>query len=407
MREDEMMASTLSPKPDHVPDDLVVDHDYVNLAGMAELGVYAASKRLHDGPDIFWTPRHGGHWMVTRAEDVKFVQENYAIFSHEEFMIPRVLMPFKPIPLAVDPPNHARYRAVMNPAFKPSAVARMREDARALTCELTEQLRPRGACEFVNDFARIMPVAMFLRIVDLPLDRREEFVAWGVAIMSSYDPDERRNAQIRVRDFLKTVLDQREGGEGIDLLTRVANWRRNPRFESDEETISMATLLFVGGLDTVASSLSYITHYLAQHPEAQDRLRRDTAIIPQATEELLRRFGLSNTGRILTQDFEYKGVLFKKDDMIMVPNNLSGIDDRAYSNPMEIDFDRGVGPFDHNTFGNGPHKCIGAPLARAEIEIFLEEFVGKMPEFRLDPDHRNVEHCGSVPGFDALYLRWD
>ena len=401
------MADLLAPKPDHVPDHLVVDHDYVDLADMAELGVYAASKRLHDGPDIIWTPRYGGHWLVTRAEDVKFVQENYEVFSHEEFMIPRLLNPFKVVPLSVDPPNHARYRAVLNPAFTASKIAKMRGDAKVLTIELIEQIRPKGQCEFVNEFARIMPVAMFLRIVDLPLDRREEFVAWGLAIMSSYDRDERMKANMRVRDYLKTVLDEREGGEGEDLLTRVANWRRNPRFESDEETLSMATLLFVGGLDTVASSLSYITHYLAQHPEQQERLRKDQDIIPKAAEEFLRRFGLSNTGRILTRDFEYKGVLFKKDDMIMVPNNLSGIDDRAYPNPMVVDFDRGVGPMDHNTFGNGPHKCIGSGLARAEIQVFLEEFVSQMPEFRLDPDRVNVEHCGSVPGFDELYLRWD
>jgi cytochrome P450 len=404
------MADTipeLTPRPAHVPEELVADYDYVKPAGLREVGVYRAASRLHDGPDIIWTPRHGGHWLVTRAQDVKFIQENYEVFSHEEFMIPRQLQSFKPIPLAVDPPNHARYRAVMNPAFMPKAVARMREDARALTIELTEAIKPNGACEFLSEFARIMPVTMFLKIVDLPLDRREEFVEWGIAIMSSYDISARTQAMIRVREYLKSVIDEREGGEGEDLLTRVANWRRNPRFENDEETISMASLLFVGGLDTVASSLSYIAHYLAQNPGQQQRLRDDPAIIPAASEEFLRRFGLSNTGRIVTRDFEYKGVLFKKDEMIMVPNNLSGIDERAYRDPFTVDFDRGIGPFDHNTFGNGPHKCIGAPLARAEIQIFLEEFVGRMPEFRLDPDRENLEHCGSVPGFDELHLRWD
>src|SRR3546814_17172382 len=105
-------------------------------------------------------------------------------------------------------------------------------------------------------------------------------------------------------------------------------------------SLSMATLLFAGGLDTVASELSYITHHLARHPEQQRRLREEPEIIPAVREEFLRRFGLSNTGRILTRDFEYKGVLFKKDEMIMVPNNLSGIDDRMYDRPMEVDFDR-------------------------------------------------------------------
>ena len=397
----------MTPKPDHVPAHLVVDFDYIHPAGMDELGVYGAMKRLHEGPDIVWSPRHGGHWLVTRAEDVRFVQNNYEIFSHEEFMIPRVLQQFRPVPLAVDPPNHARYRAVINPGFTPAKVARMREDARALTIELVDKIGPNGQCEFLSEFARIMPVTMFLKIVDLPLDRREEFVAWGLAIMSSYVAEERMAAQVRVRNYLKSVLDDREGGEGDDLLTRVAGWRRNPRFQSEEEVMSMATLLFVGGLDTVASELSYITHYLAQRPDKQQRLRDDKAVIPAASEEFVRRFGLSNTGRIITQDYEYKGVLFKKDEMVMVPINLSGIDDRLYENPMEVDFDRGTGPLDHNTCGNGPHKCVGAPLARAEVQVFLEEFVGRMPEFRLDPERKPVEHCGSVPGFSELYLRWD
>ena len=402
-----MTVPVLTPKPDHVPDELVVDYDYIRPAGMEEEGVYEAVKRLHSGPDIIWSPRHGGHWMVTRAEDVKFVQENYEVFSHEEFMIPRALMPLKPLPLAVDPPNHARYRAVINPGFTPKNVARMRVEARDLTIELIENIRPNGGCEFLSEFARVMPVTMFLRIVDLPLDRREEFVEWGIAIMSAYDPAQRMAAMMRVREYLKTILDEREGGDGEDLLTRVAAWRSNPRFQSDEETLSMASLLFVGGLDTVASSLSYITHYLAQHPEMQARLRREPELIPTASEEFLRRFGLSNTGRILTRDFEYKGVLFKKDEMIMVPNNLSGIDERRYKCPMDVDLDRGTTPADHNTFGNGPHKCVGAPLARAEIQVFLEEFLTRVPEFRLDPDKQNVEHCGSVPGFDELHLRWN
>lgn len=397
----------LTPKPDHVPDDRVVDFDYIRPMGMEEVGVYRAMKRLHDGPDIIWTPRHGGHWLVTRAEDVRFVQENYEIFSHEEFMIPRALMPLKPIPLAVDPPNHARYRAVINPGFMPKKVEGMREQARALTVDLIEAMKPNGRCEFMSEFARVMPVTMFLRIVDLPLDRREEFVEWGMAIMSSYEPEQRMAAQVRVRNYLKQLLDEREGGDGDDLLTRVAGWRRNPRFESDEETIAMATLLFVGGLDTVASELSYITHYLATHPAQQARLRNDPAIIPAATEEFIRRFGLSNTGRLITRDFEYKGVFFKKEEMIMVPNNLSGIDDRLYDDPLEVDFDRGTTTTSHNTFGNGPHKCVGAPLARVEIQVFLEEFLPRIGEFGLDADFKDAEHCGSVPGFDTLHLRWD
>ena len=398
-------ATGLAAKPAHVPDELVVDFDYVHPDGLEEVGVYRAMKRLHDGPDIIWTPRYGGHWLVTRGDDIRFVQENYQIFSHEIFMIPRELQVYKPVPLAVDPPNHTKYRAVINPGFTPKRVEAMREKARELTIELTEKMRPNGRCEFLSEFARIMPVTMFLKIVDLPLDRREEFVEWGLAIMGSYDVSGRTEAMNRVHAYLKQVLDEREGGPGEDLLTRVAGWRSNARFQNDGETMSMASLLFVGGLDTVASLLSYTVHHLAEHPELQRRLREDPGIAQKASEEFIRRFGLSNTGRIITQDFEYKGVQFKKDEMIMVPNNLSGVDDRLYDDPMAVDFDRNAPHY--NTFGNGPHKCVGAPLARVEVQVFLEEFVTRMPEFRVDRDRKSTEHCGSVPGYDTLYLRWD
>src|SRR3546814_19001039 len=92
----------LTPKPGHVPDVLVVDYDYVSPAGMEEVGVYNAVKCLHDGPDIIWSQRHGGLWMVTSAEDICFVLANYEIFSPEELMIPRTLIPLITPPIAVD-----------------------------------------------------------------------------------------------------------------------------------------------------------------------------------------------------------------------------------------------------------------------------------------------------------------
>ena len=188
----------------------------------------------------------------------------------------------------------------------------------------------------------------------------------GLAFLSSYDPEERRASQKRVRDYLKVILDEREGGAGEDLLTRIANWRRNPRFQSDDECLSMASLLFFGGLDTVASELSFIAHHLATHPELQRRLREEPGISERAGEEFIRRFGLSNTGRIITRDFEYKGVQFKKDEMVLVPINISGIDDRLYPDPMTVDFDRDAPS--HNT------------SATARIDAWLHPLLG--PRFR-------------------------
>lgn len=220
------------PVPDHVPPELVVDFDYLHPPGIEEGDVYTAWKKLHDGPDIVWTPCNGGHWILTRGEDIRYVQEHFEIFSHEVFTIPRGSSPIRMPPLTVDPPLHARYRAILNPFFTPSRVARMREDAVALTRSLIEEIKPKGRCEFVNDFARIMPVTMFLGIVDLPLDQREQFVDWGVTFMTATDSKVKLGAQEKVVAYLQQVLDERAGNPGDDLLSKIAGWRNNARFRA-------------------------------------------------------------------------------------------------------------------------------------------------------------------------------
>lgn len=392
------------PTPDHVPADRVVDFDYLHPPGIDEGDVYTAWHRLHDGPEIVWTPCNGGHWIVTRGEDVKFVQENYEIFSHEVFTIPRGSSAIHMPPLTVDPPLHARYRAILNPFFTPGRVKQLQEPIEQLTRGLIAKLKPGGGCEFVNEFARIMPVSIFLGIVDLPIDNREQFVDWAVTYMTSSNASEKLGAQEKVVRYLQQVLNERYENPGGDLLSRISGWRDNSRFQGDYEVLGMAVLVYFGGLDTVANMLSFITRHLAEHPEQRQRLVADPSLIPQATEEFLRRFGLSNTGRLITRDFEYKGVQLKKDEMIMVPISMSSMDDRLYTCPMHVDLDRN--PV-HNTFGNGPHKCVGNQLARAEIQIFLREWLSAIPDFRIDPHKPAITHSGSVNGVSQLHLVWN
>ncbi|TWC97609.1 MULTISPECIES: cytochrome P450 [unclassified Sphingobium] len=399
------------PQPDHVADAHVVDFDYRDPMGIDE-GVYAALSRLQKGPDIVWTPRNGGHWIVTRAEDIKWVQEHFETFSHEVFTIPRGSTPIIMPPLTVDPPNHARYRAVLNPAFTPGKVNELRTKIRELTIELIERLKAKGRCEFVADFARVMPVSIFLGIVDLPLERRAEFVEWAVAWIQAEDMQTRYAYLAKISDYLRTVLDERGANPGDDLLSRIARWRTNPRFAGEDEVMGMALLVFFGGLDTVASMLSFTTLHLARNPDLQRRLREEPAVIDRAVEEFLRRHGLSNTGRLILHDIERKGVTMKKDEMVLVPIGLSSIDERKHPDPFAVDFDR-ADLFDdkkqpaHNTFGNGPHKCVGAPLARAELRIFLEEWLTRIPEFRLIVGEPVKTHAGNVNGVDALHLEWN
>jgi cytochrome P450 len=389
--------------PAHVDPGLVVDFDYLNPPGLADHGdIYQAWRTLHQGPDIVWTPRHGGHWILTRGDDIKWAQEAYQIFSHQEITVPRGTGLALP-PATVDPPNNTPYRALLNPSFTKRRVEDVHmTKARALTIELVEQLKPRGHCEFVNDFARVMPVSVFLGVIDLPVERRQEFLEWG----SGLSREESRSCyQAKIASYLSEVLNERSERPGDDLLSHIAAWRHNRHFKHEAEMIGMAMLVFAGGLDTVAAELSFAMRHLAEHPELQRRLRQAPAIIPRAVEEFLRRHGLSNTARLVLRACERKGARFLPGDMVMVPLALSGMDDRLYKNALEIDFDREATP--HNTFGNGPHKCVGMHLARMELRVFLEEWFKRMPDVRLDPESAPISHAGSVEGMSSLKLIWD
>lgn len=394
-----------TPLPAHVDPQLVIDFDYFNPPGLVEEGVYEAWHRLHRGPDIFWTPRHGGHWVVTRAEDIKWVQQTYTIFSHEVFFIPREAVQVVLPPATVDPPNHARYRSVINPMFTPGRVRDLAGLARGISVKTIDAIVPNGRCEFVSEFARIMPVSVFLGMANLPLERREEFAGWARNWAEASDRKVKSAYMGQIRAYLEQVIVQRSESPGEDLISRIAAYRKTPSFQNEEEIIGMTVALFLGGLDTVVHMLTFIAHHLAVNPSNRKQLIDRPELIPQATEEFLRRFGLSNTGRLVKQDIERKGAIFRQGDMVMVPIGMSSMDDRAYDRPMEIDFHRGVSK--HNTFGNGPHACVGATLARAEIRIFLEEWLKRIPHFGLQPLKRPVTSSSFMNMMTELHLTWD
>ena len=393
---------TVAPRPG-IPADHIVDFDYFRPEAHPDEDVYVALKRLHDAPDVTWTPRNGGHWIVTRAEDVRWVRATHAIFSHEEIMIPRGATSTMMPPVTADPPKLARYRAVLNPAFAPGAIRALEGRARDVAAETIEQLVPLGACEFTGDFARVMPVVVFLGIMDLPAERRAEFVTWGGSGVT--DQETRNRNAAAVANYLAGMIDQRARNPGPDLLSRIAGWRTNPRCESEGEVMGMAMVTFVGGLDTVANMMSFAARHLATDRQARRRLIDDPALIPNAAEEYIRRHGLTMTSRLIRQDVARKGVTMRAGEMLLVIDALAGIDERAYPDPMTIDYGRDTRG--HDTFGNGPHKCVGEHLARMEVAIFIEEWLKRIPDFRVDPERPAVTHAGPVIGMRQLGLRWD
>ncbi|WP_022980835.1 cytochrome P450, partial [Ideonella sp. B508-1] len=144
--------------------------------------------------------------------------------------------------------------------------------------------------------------------------------------------------------------------------------------------------------------------FLATHPDHRRQLVEDPSKIPAATDELIRRFGLSNTVRLVVHDRDFHGAPLRKGDLIMVPISLASMDERKWHDAMTVDFARRTEG--HDTFGNGPHRCPGANLARIEIQTFLEEWLRRIPEFGITPGRQAVTVTGAVNGVESLPLSW-
>jgi len=387
-----------------IPPDRIVDFDIFGPVQPGDDCQTFLVRARDSAPDVFYTHRNGGHWVATRAREIERIQTDYEVFSHEVMSLPRAAaIPL--FPLTLDPPRHAPFRRLINPAFTPRATAALEERACRVTRRLVDRLAPLGKCEFIEDFARVLPIEVFMSMVDLPDGDSPELLKWTETVTRSSDIAARQGAYMSMMGYLGGKIAERAASPGADLLSQIVTGKVEGRDLSPEETMNVCVLLLFGGLDTVASMLGFIARFLALNPTHREDLVADPALIPQAVEELLRRHGIANTPRLIRKDVELDGVKLSAGEVILAPNALVALDDRVVTDPMTVDFARKPGT-PMGTFGKGPHLCPGATLARREIRVFLEEWLARIPDFRVAEGTAPVMEMGNVSGVTRLELAW-
>ena len=175
---------------------------------------------------------------------------------------------------------------------------------------------------------------------------------------------------------MQALIDARRQERGSDLISMLLDFETKGDRFGDEELLSMASLLFTAGLDTVANAASFIFYHLAQDPTMQDRLVAEPELIPDFIEESLRMYGVVNTPRIVVKDVELGGAILKKGDMVLAMLSLAGRDGEVVNEADKFDLSRPSHP--HLVFGGGPHVCAGQFLARIELRILMEEWVKRV-----------------------------
>jgi cytochrome P450 len=399
------LPNTDMAPPPHVPTELVVDFDFYRPEG-AEVDPFLALKRLHDKPEVFWTPRNGGHWVATRGEDIREILTDHETFSSRHVFVPAT--PDRPpsVPLEIDPPDHEKYRRLIMPAFSPPAVAAWADEARALAVSLIEGFHERGECEFMADFAQQLPMIIFLRMAGLPLEHREMLVSWVSAGVRPGDSERREANRANLAGYIKDLIAARRADpSGDDIISHVFRTGVDGRPLNDDEAWGVCYTLLGGGLDTVASSMGWVALFLARNPDHRRQLLQNPGLIPRAIDELLRRFSIPTIARVVRRDMSYKGAPLKAGEQILMPACLQALDERVFDDPLTVDFQRTDARM-HCTFSQGVHRCPGSTLALREIRVFLDAWLARIPDFEVKPGEAVRTSGGISLGVLSLPLVW-
>lgn len=277
---------------------------------------------------------------------------------------------------------------------------KVRDRAESLIDAALEQ----GQCEFVREFAKVLPSEIFLDLMGLPHDKLHDFLEWEEMIMGATDIDVRLGGLRAVADYLRKEIQRRQLTPTGDVLSTVANCQIDGRPITESEALGVSILLYIAGLDTVVNVLCWQFRHLAENPQDQEMLRAHPERIPAAVEELLRGYSIVSVTRIVTADTEVDGVTMHKGDVVSIPTPLVSRDDQEFEGGVGVDLERGARR--HMAFGFGPHICLGMHLARVELIAAVELWLKKVPPIRVEEGADIPCHGGAVLAIERLPLRW-
>jgi cytochrome P450 len=334
-----------------------------------------------------------GGTIIARHEDVEFALRNADVFSSDmEAVSIGNVRPL--IPLQVNPPEHVKFRRLLDPLFAPKRVAVLEADVRTLSNQLIDDFIDSGECEFNSAFAIPLPCIVFLRLLGLPLEDLDLFLELkdniirpnGEAAQIPEAEFTRIQAETgqRIYAYFNKVLDEREREPQDDMLTGFLEADVDGHRLTREDILDICYLFLLAGLDTVTASVGCMVSYLAQHPEQRQRLVDDPSRIPGAVEELLRwETPVPGVPRVVTKDVELSGERLESGERVTVLLGSANIDERGFPEPADIDFERPANR--HLAFGGGVHRCLGSHLARLELRVALEQLHERIPDYSIKP----------------------
>jgi cytochrome P450 len=362
-------------------------------------------KMLRESTPVFRAP---AVVVLSRLADIEMALKRTDLFASNMDAVD--LGNIRPlIPLQIDPPEHAKYRRILDPLFTPREMAKREPAITALVNQMIDSFADRGECDFHEEFAVPLPCTVFLQLLGLPLADLDKFLAWKDDVIR---PEGARNAfehreaaspaAHQIYDYFERAIDDHIANPRDDVLSALINAEVEGKPLSREEMLDICFLFLIAGLDTVTDSLDCFFVYLARHPEQRKLLIDQPDILPSAIEELLRwETPVPGVARICLQDTEVGGCPIGKGERISPLLGAANTDPAEFPDPDVVDFARN--PNRHRAFGGGPHRCLGSHLARVELRVALREFHRRIPNYEI-PAGTELKYTSALRSVESLPL---
>lgn len=337
-------------------------------------------------------------WNVFKYEDVKQVLSNYEFFSSEgsrtTIFVGANNKQEKPSPINItnmDPPQHRKSRSLLAAAFTPRSLKNWEPRIQQIAAELVEDIKENSDVNIVEALASPLPSLVIADLFGVPIQDRHQFKKWVDILFQPYDKErleeielEKQNAANEYFQYLYPIVVQKRLNLSDDIISDLIQVEVDGEKYTDEEIVQVTMLLLGAGVETTSHAIANTFYsFLYDDESLYGVLKNNLELVPHAVEEMLRyRFQMSRRDRTVKQDNNLLGVELKKGDVVIAWMSASNMDENMFDNPFSLDIHRSNNK-KHLTFGNGPHFCLGAPLARLEMKIALEAFLQKFS--RIEP----------------------
>ncbi|HEU0148090.1 MAG TPA: cytochrome P450 [Bradyrhizobium sp.] len=399
--------SDASSLPQHPP---VTDwiHDFDHTDPTWTENPFPIWDEIRSVSPVVHTNRFLGCYLPTTYEAVREIAQDTEHFSSRRVLVrderPEVRVNAAP-PITSDPPVHKPAKQLLLPPFTPAATAKLEPRVRAICNELIDEFIADGKCDAAARYTKHIPVRTIAHMLGIPEQDGDLFIKWIHAILELGIKNEGALLQAvgEMSDYFAAQIEQRKTAPSDDLISYLMNAKRpNGEPLEDSHVIGSLRLLLIAGIDTTWSAIGASLWHLAKTPGDRQRLVAEPGLMPTAIEELLRAYSPVTMAREVMKDTVVSGCPVKPGNMVLLSFPSANRDPAVFPDADKVVLDRKENR--HAAFGLGIHRCVGSNLARMEMTVAIEEWLKRIPEFRLDPRGEVTWSQGTVRGPRQLPL---